>query len=153
MQLPRGSFGDCCARLRPQRVPCQQHNRKLPDGTCMRVYLHSCGVLPLFVQLGGVAVTVCGQGFTASAAIFIGSSQCTSPQQRAPTAQCQSLVACTLPAGAGATQSVSVRALSIFSQAVPLLSYALPNLTSIAGCIDGKGQNCSRNGGDLLTVK
>jgi hypothetical protein len=50
------------------------------------------------------------------------------------------------------TQSVSVRSLSIFSQAVPLVSYAVPNLTAIEGCFGGQGQNCSRLGGDLLTI-
>jgi hypothetical protein len=101
---------------------------------------------------GGVTVSVTGRSFLTPLAVFINGNGCTSLRVISTE-----LVTCSLPAGTGYEQAVTVNSREQFSAPAPLVSYAQPSITSLRGCSPTASPTstgeCHRSGGQILTIE
>lgn len=96
-----------------------------------------------------VRLTVTGTDFSTSTAILVGVEACGNSITLST-----SEIQCDLPSNVGRDMEIIAVSGSKFSEAMKLLDYADPSITSITGCVDdatsGNTEDCARNGGKLL---
>jgi hypothetical protein len=102
---------------------------------------------------GGDVVTITGLYFNGAPAVLIGSAPCAAPVVSGGN----TVITCTTPAGVGLDLPVTISLDNQFSLPRYLLSYKLPAVTTITGCL-GTGSTdlslggCARNGTSLITI-
>jgi hypothetical protein len=99
---------------------------------------------------GGARLTIFGSLFGTSVTAFVNGASCGSLIRIS-----DEVLTCSLPSGAGLSQSVTVSSTSQFSAPAALLSYAKPDIQSVQGCTRVSNieiKECNREGNDLLTI-
>jgi len=102
---------------------------------------------------GGTRITLNGLFFGSFPTVTVAGKYCLEVLNDA--VQSERVLTCTLPAGTGSLQLVTVRQGIFFSRAKALVSYARPVITSVRGCKGQTGNDatdCLRAGGDRLTI-
>lgn len=106
---------------------------------------------------GGTWISICGHDFSFYSLAFVAGAACADARPMDTAAlppECTSGLVCQLPAGTGVDQPVSVSSGALVSDPVSGVSYAVPTIVGLKGCIQGPQglANCSRRGGDLMEV-